>query len=181
MRTMFRLLNRFFMIPLFRLGLGKFMVNPFTGYIMVLKTIGHKSGTVRFAPVNYAIHKGHVYCVAGLGERTHWYRNLRANPELELIMPGGAWWGSAEEVPQGEEKVEIFRQVMVNAGFAGFFYGFNPRRASQEQLAQVADKLPIVRIAVKGVGNGPADAGGWLWISTILIVILLVLGWIFLN
>jgi len=40
----FWFLNKFFMAPLFRLGFGPFFVNPLTGYIMVLKVIGRKTG-----------------------------------------------------------------------------------------------------------------------------------------
>ena len=50
LRRAFRLLNRYWMVPLFRLGLGRWIVNPFTGYIMVLITIGRRSGQRRYAP-----------------------------------------------------------------------------------------------------------------------------------
>ncbi len=52
-RRIFWFLNTFFMVPLFRLGLGPFFGNPLSGYIMVLKAIGRKSGKVRYTPVNY--------------------------------------------------------------------------------------------------------------------------------
>jgi hypothetical protein len=51
-RQVFQYLNRYFMIPVFRLGLGSLIVNPFSGYIMVIKTIGHKTGAERFTPTN---------------------------------------------------------------------------------------------------------------------------------
>ena len=35
LRHIFSVLNRFFMVPCFRLGLGPFMGNPLSGYIMV--------------------------------------------------------------------------------------------------------------------------------------------------
>ncbi len=80
LRRVFWYLNRYFMVPMFRLGLGPLMVNPFGGYIMVLKTIGRKTGKVRYSPVNYAIMNGNVYCLVGFGHIADWYRNLRANP-----------------------------------------------------------------------------------------------------
>ncbi len=79
LRALFRLLNKFFMVPVFKMGLGPFVGNPFSGYIMVFKTIGRKSGLVRYAPVNYAILDGNVYCLSGLGKVAHWYKNLTAN------------------------------------------------------------------------------------------------------
>jgi len=51
---------------------------PLTGYIMVLKTTGRKTGRQRFTPVNYAILDGKVFCLAGFGKLAHWYRNLPA-------------------------------------------------------------------------------------------------------
>ena len=39
-QRLFRVLNRFFMVPMFRLGLGPFMGNPLSGYIMVIRTVG---------------------------------------------------------------------------------------------------------------------------------------------
>ena len=67
LRRIFWYLNRYFMVPMFRLGLGPLMGNPFSGYIMVIKTSGRKSGLTRYAPVNYAILNGSVYCLSGWG------------------------------------------------------------------------------------------------------------------
>jgi len=89
LRLIFRLLNKFFMIPVFKLGLGPFMGNPISGYIMVLKTIGHKSGLTRYAPVNYAILDGNIYCLSGFGKLVE-----------ENWMGDGSWSGTIE-IPAG--------------------------------------------------------------------------------
>ncbi|HBY92456.1 MAG: nitroreductase family deazaflavin-dependent oxidoreductase [Ardenticatenaceae bacterium] len=162
-RRFFRLLNRFFMVPVFRLGLGPMMVNPFSGYIMLLKTIGHKTGKVRYAPVNYAILDGNVYCLAGWGQIAHWYRNLRAQPAVEVLLPGGALAGLAEEVIDPDESLRALRQVLKNGGFAGFFLGCNPFTAADEVLREKSGGVPVVRIRPAGIGSGAADPGGWLW------------------
>jgi hypothetical protein len=81
LRNAFRVLNRYFMVPLFRSGLGAWVVSPWAGYIMVLTTIGHKSGQPRHTPVNYALVDGDVCCLAGFGSAAHWARNLAAAPE----------------------------------------------------------------------------------------------------
>ena len=87
-RSVFRIFNKFFMVPMFRLGFGAFMGNPVTGYIMVIKTIGRKSGKLRFTPVNYAILDGNIYCTAGFGRKAHWYLNLMANPQVGIDHAG---------------------------------------------------------------------------------------------
>lgn len=68
LRRFFWFLNKFFMVPMFRLGWGGLRANPFSGYIMVLKVIGRKSGKQRPTPVNYAIHQGSIWCISGGGK-----------------------------------------------------------------------------------------------------------------
>jgi deazaflavin-dependent oxidoreductase (nitroreductase family) len=177
MRRIFWLLNKFFMVPMFRLGFGPIFGNPFTGYIVVLKTIGRKSGNVRFVPVNYTIHKGNVYCVSAARKESDWYRNLHANPEIEMILSGGAIYARMEEIDDLDDKVLITRQILQNAGFAGFFEGYNPFTISDEELsAKVAD-LPLLRFQPLGIGSGASDSGGWAWILglafTLVVIILL--------
>ncbi len=163
------------MIPFFRLGFGIFMGNPITGYIMVLKTIGRKTNKFRFAPVNYAIEKGNIYCLAGFGPKTHWYLNLLSNHDVEVILPGGAHFGKAEVVTDPVEQVRVVRQVIKNAGFAGFWEGYNPFKATEKHLQKTLEKSPVLRIRPIGIGSGFADPGGWLWISMSVITIILII------
>jgi len=178
MRRIFWFLNKFFMVPMFRLGFGPFFGNPLTGYILIIKAIGRKTGKVRFAPVNYTIYKGNVYCISGGRKNSDWYRNLLANPEVDLILPGGCIYARTEEIFSPEEKRVIIRQILKNAGFAGFFEGYNPWRISDEKLMQKSADMPVLRFHPLGLGNGPSDAGGWAWIwsfvATVLIVLALV-------
>jgi deazaflavin-dependent oxidoreductase (nitroreductase family) len=164
MRGFFRILNRFFMVPIFRFGLGPLIVNPLTGYILVLRTIGHKTGKVRYVPVNYAVDGGCVYCLAGFGKTAHWYRNLQADPKVEAILPGGAIFGLAETVTDEAEFLRMGRRIFRNAGFVGFLSGINPRTCSDEQMAGVLKNEILLRIRPEGPGSGPADPGGWGWI-----------------
>jgi len=168
LRKTFAYLNKFFMTPMFRLGFGAWMGTPFGGYIMVLKVLGRKSGKVRFVPVNYAILDGDVYCIAGFGTASDWYRNLLAHPRIEAIMPGGAIFGIAEPVDDNRLRLRAIRQVLINGGFAGFFYGYNPRTASDEQIQTSTANVPVIRIRPAGVGSGAFDPGGWAWIPILV-------------
>jgi deazaflavin-dependent oxidoreductase (nitroreductase family) len=165
MRRMFWVLNKFFMVPMIRLGFLPFMGNPVTGWIMLLTTTGHKSGKRRFAPVNYALMKGDVYCLVGFGHVSHWYRNLKADPQVEVLLPSGPLAGRAEEVTDPETQLRAGRQILKNSGFATFaFGGGNPYRMSDEALREkIADYL-FVRITPTGVGSGVGDPGGLLWV-----------------
>ena len=175
MRRIFWFFNKYFMVPMFRLGFGPFMGNPFTGYIMVLRTIGRKSGRVYYVPLSYTIHQGNIYCISAGRKESDWYRNLQVSPEIEVILPGGNVFARVEERNDPEEKRIIVRQILKGAGFAGFFDGFNPWRISDEELMEKTADLPLLRFHPLGLGNGASDAGGWAWILAIALTILIIL------
>jgi hypothetical protein len=182
MRRFFWYMNKFFMVPMFRLGFGPFFGNPFTGYIMVLKIIGRKTGKLRYVPVNYAILDGKVYCVSGFRQGSDWYRNLRLHPAIETILPGGAFAGMATEITDPAFRTSIIRKIFQNAGFAGFMEGYNPYRISDEELARKTAGMPLICIQPTGLGSGASDPAGWAWIWTPISTILLILAlWLILR
>lgn len=164
LRRFFRQLNRLFMVPAFRLGLGPLLGSPITGYIMVLKTVGAKTGKTRYTPLNYAIADGSIYCISGWGQVSHWYRNLRAHPRVELLLPSGGVAGMAEEVTDPDEALRATRLVLQGAGFVGFAAGVNPFSASDQELRASVGDARVIRIRPHGIGPGPGDPGGWLWV-----------------
>ena len=164
LRAVFKLVNRFLMVPAFHLGVGPVLGSPFGGYVMVLKTTGKKSGQARYAPLNYAILDGSLYCIAGWGQAAHWLVNLKADPHVELLMPGGAVAGIAEEVTDPAEAQRARVRVARNSGFALMFGGLNPLTVTDEQLIGGLGTVPVVRIRAYGLGNGAFDPGGWGWV-----------------
>lgn len=179
MLKIFKFFNRFFMVPMFLLGFGAFFGNPFSGYIMVLKVLGRKSGKLRYAPVNYAIHNGQIYCISGGRQSSDWYKNILAHPEIEMILPTGAVYARAVETSDSQERLVVARKVLTNAGFAGFFEGYNPFKINDDELAEKIVDLPILRFQTLGLGNGAFDRHGWAWIwsfvFTALVIVLLIL------
>lgn len=175
LRRVFWFLNIFFMVPMFRLGFGPFVGNPFSGYIMVIKNIGRKSGKTRYAPVNYCIHQGDLYCLAGFGKVSDWYKNILANPNIEVIHPDGPLAGVAEVVKDADDRAALLRKILKNAGFAGFFEGFNPFTISDEELELKLGDRPLIRIHPVGLGNGASDPAGWLWVTVVVICVLMVM------
>jgi hypothetical protein len=174
MRKFFWFLNKFFMVPIFRLGLGGIFSNPFSGYIMVLKVIGRKSGKLRYAPVNYAIHQGAVYCISGGRKTSDWYKNMLAVPDIEVILPGGAIFGHVTEENDPEIRLIVIRQILKNAGFAGFFEGYNPRKITDIDLQDKTADMPLLKITPLGIGNGASDQAGWAWITMLVLTVLAV-------
>jgi deazaflavin-dependent oxidoreductase (nitroreductase family) len=142
---------------------------------MILKTIGRKTGKVRYVPVNYAIMNGDIYCMAGFGKGTLWYRNLQSQPNIEIITPSGPVAGVAEDATNSKEAIRILRQLLKNSGFAGFFTGFNPFAISDTELREKTKDFPLVRIRPTGVGSGAGDAGGWLWVLSLVVTVVVLL------
>lgn len=67
----------------FRWGLGIL----FGSRIILLEHLGRKSGRTRYSCVEVVdrdTHSGALTIVSGYGERSQWYRNLRAHPEIEI-------------------------------------------------------------------------------------------------
>jgi deazaflavin-dependent oxidoreductase (nitroreductase family) len=165
MRRAFWVLNKFFMVPMIRLGLLPFMGTPVTGWVMMLTTTGHKTGKRRFTPVNYALINGDVYCLAGFGHRAHWYRNIQADAHVEAWLPSRPVAGRAEEVADPDERLGAIRQVLKNSGFATFLFGgINPFRIPDDRLREKVEDYCVIRIRPSGVGSGVGDPGGLLWV-----------------
>lgn len=166
MRNLFKLLNKYLMVPMFRLGLGILMNNPVTGYIMVMKTTGRKTKLIRYTPVNYAIYDGCIYCLAGFKGSSDWLLNIRLNSNVEVILSNRAISGRAAEVNDPILHTKIARQVLKNGGFAGFFGGFNPWKAADEVLREKMEGTPVICIQPTGISSGPFDPGEWGWVTS---------------
>jgi deazaflavin-dependent oxidoreductase (nitroreductase family) len=164
----FRLLNRYYVIPAIKAGLGPLHANPLTGSWMLLRTTGRTSGRPREVALGYAIFDGAVYCSAGFGPRTQWYRNLLAEPRVEVVLPGGAFAGLAEEVTDPVELDRAWRALIRSLGVLGRSFVCAPDVPPDELFAKTAN-LPLVRIRPVGIAAGPADPGGWLW-ATLTVV-----------
>jgi deazaflavin-dependent oxidoreductase (nitroreductase family) len=162
----FRYLNRF-MVMMWRLGLGQF-VNFWpegVGRIMVITTTGRKSGLKRRTPVNYAVQDGEIYCVAGFGPGSDWYRNLRSNPKVEIWMPDSWWMGEMEEVADPALRLPLIRKILVNSGFAGRLAGINPNSISDAALDKVTAPyvlLHVHRTEARTGRGGPGELA-WIW------------------
>jgi len=115
------------------------------GRIMVITHIGRKSGVKHQTPVNYTIFDEDIYCTTMPG--ADWYRNIKANPQVEVWLPNGRWSGMAEEVPLDMAHLSIFRQVLIDSGFAAStFAGIHPRKITDADLADAGRGYHLFRI-----------------------------------
>ena len=177
LRQFFKYLNRL-MLLMWRLGFGSYMNRPeLSGRIMVLSHTGRKTGLRRQTPVNFAIVDGEVYCAAGFGGISDWYRNLLADPRVEVWLPEGWWAGTAEEISNSPQRIDIIRQVMIASGFAARLAGIDPLRMSADELAEVSASYPLIHIRRAEARTGPGGPGDlawvWPWTTAILVILLL--------
>ncbi len=149
-RQIFKRFNGF-MLLMWRLGLGKW-INAWpkiTGRIMVIGHTGRTSGLRRETPVNYAPVNGEVYCVAAFGDRADWYRNLLANPRVEVWLPNRRILGVATDVSDCEDRLTLIRQVLSASGFASYLAGIHPLRISDRDLAAETSEYRLIRIQLR--------------------------------
>jgi deazaflavin-dependent oxidoreductase (nitroreductase family) len=156
-----------FVVWLWRLGLGSW-VNAWPqvgGRIRVLTHTGRKTGTRRRTPVNYTLSNGDVYCVAGFGPVTDWYRNVRAQPRVEVWLPEGWWAGEAEEVADPGARLTLLRQVLIASGFAAYAAGLDPVGMADDELAAATQSYRLLRIRRNEARTGPGGPGdlAWVW------------------
>lgn len=156
-RLFFRLLNSFFVLPAFRIGLGRIVSNPVTGRVMVLVLKGRKTGRTRYTPVGYAIVNGRIYCYRGERSQGTWYLNLLAEPHIEVMLPDRRIRGRAEEVVDDDEKFTALREILKNGGLSGFVYGFNPWRVEEDLLRERLRGVRVIRINPEGPAKSRDD------------------------
>jgi deazaflavin-dependent oxidoreductase (nitroreductase family) len=163
----FRTFNRWAMLPLLDAGLGPWMGTPIGGWLLVLRVRGRKSGLVREVPLSYLIAEGSAWVMAGFGDMSEWYRNLLADPSVEILLPGRSVRCAA--VPVGDEatRARILPRLVRAAGVPGYLTGCDPYRAPAAALLAATAGLPLIRLQpVAGpLVAGPDDPGGtgWIW------------------
>lgn len=150
LRRVFHAMNPFIVFML-RIGLGWTMniMPSVSGRIMVIEHRGRKSGKKYLTPVNYALVDGEVYCTAGFGSVSDWYKNIMANPQVVLRLPEGKRKARAEDVTDSPRRVFLMRQVIIGSGFAGPLFGVDQRKLNDEQLDAVTKEYRLVHFIME--------------------------------
>ena len=90
---------------LLRLSRGRIGSNLGTQTILLLETVGRRSGQLREIPIAYFFHEGKYLIVeSNWGKEKHadWYLNLHKNPHAKITVKGKAIPVQAHDA-QGEE------------------------------------------------------------------------------
>lgn len=163
------------MLLFWRLGLGTWMSFWPEGFgrYMVITHTGRKTGVRRQTPVNYTVMDGEVYCTAGFGQISDWYRNIMKNPNVEIWLPDGWWEARAEEVTDPQARLPLMRQVIRDSGFAGRLAGIDAGRISDEALDRITSDYRLIhlrRTAPRTGSGGPGELA-WVWpLATFLLL-----------
>ena len=168
LHTAFKVFNRWFMVPAHHAGLGAWVSTPVGGWILLLRVRGRKSGVIRETPLNYVVEGGAVWVMAGFGPRTEWYRNLLADPAVELRLPGRRLACTAEEVLDPAVRARMIPRLVRATGLPGTMVVPSPWTTPDEEILDAVPWVPLIRIRARNgsaIEAGADDPGGlgWVW------------------
>ncbi len=89
--------------------------------ILLLHTLGARSGEERTTPLLYTPRGGAFVVVASKAGATHhpaWYHNLRAHPDAVSVEVGGRRTAVRPRVVEGAERAELWK--LVNDNYTGY-------------------------------------------------------------
>ncbi len=106
----------------FSSGLAKYGINPFAklvaGYIpgwALLETVGRRTGGSVRNPVGDGLRGNTFWIVAEHGSRSHYVRNIRANPRVRIRTRGRWRTGTAHVLPEDDPRERQRRLGGLNA------------------------------------------------------------------
>jgi deazaflavin-dependent oxidoreductase (nitroreductase family) len=82
------------MVRRYRAGLGKFAGRM----VLLLTTTGRKTGNLHTVAAQYEKIGGKYYIGAGRGQKCDWYRNILANPDVEIEIGATHLHGKAAPI-----------------------------------------------------------------------------------
>ncbi len=168
-RTAFRYANRYAMVPLHRAGLAAWLGNPLTGWQLLLTTTGRKSGLQRWTPLGYLVTDGAAWVMAGYGSSTLWYRNLIADPAVEVLLPARPPFAArAADIADPAVRARIIPRLVRSMALPGTLVGCLPWSAPDERILDLTTWVPLIRLSPADgslLVAGPDDPGGlgWTW------------------
>lgn len=168
-RTAFRYGNRYAMVPFHRAGLAAWLGNPLTGWQLLLTTTGRRSGLRRATPLGFLIADGAAWVLAGYGPSTLWYRNLVADPRVEVLLPARPPFAAhATFTLDPVVRARIIPLLVRSMALPGTAIGDLPWLAPDERILELTAWVPLVRLSPADgsvLVAGPDDPGGlgWTW------------------
>ena len=129
----------------YALGLG-----PIYGrMVLLLTTTGRKSGLKRVTPLQYEQINGEIYIGSARGVKADWFRNIQADPHIEVRVKSSRFKGVAEPITD-PERIADFLEIRLQRHprmVGGMLRAEGlPSNPSHTQLAAHAENKAMVRI-----------------------------------
>ena len=118
--------------------------------ILLLTTIGRRSGLPRVTPLLYDEIEGIVYVGSARGTKSDWYQNLRVNPNVEVKVGSHRFRGCADLITDPLQVADFLEErmkrhpLMTAAVMRAEGMGTTP---SREQLEEYAKRRTLVAIS----------------------------------
>ncbi len=116
------------------------------GVVLLLTTIGRKSGQPRVTPLQYEEDQGVIYVAAARGPRADWFRNIQANPRVKVQIGERMFEGLAEPIVDPARiadflRLRLKRHPLMMRAMLAMEGQWRCRRADLERFA--ADKALV--------------------------------------
>ena len=142
-----RFFLRFIKLPpqlVYALGLG-----PIYGrLVLLLTTIGRKSGLPRVTPLQYEEVDGIYYVAAARGQKADWFRNIVADPKVTVQLQDRSFQALAEPVTDPARIADFFELRLERRprmmGRMMRLEGLPPNHTRADLEAFAADKAMVV-------------------------------------
>ena len=131
--------------------------------VLLLTTIGRKSGLRRVTPLQYERVGDTIFIAAARGVSADWYRNLLADPQVEVELPEGRFRGRAVPITdacQVADFLELRLQRhpwMVRGMLIMHRIMRSPRRADLERLGQEVALVEVRELERMHVAHAEAE------------------------
>jgi deazaflavin-dependent oxidoreductase (nitroreductase family) len=115
--------------------------------VLLLTTTGRKSGRRRITPLQYSELDGLYYVASSRGCRADWFRNLQADPQVQVQVDKLQFGALAEPVTDSVVIADYLQGVIdrhPRMGAAMMHLHRLPSHPSRTQLEQLAARLALV-------------------------------------
>jgi deazaflavin-dependent oxidoreductase (nitroreductase family) len=98
--------------------------------ILLLTTVGNKSGQKRTVPVVPFFDGGETYVIASMGgapQHPAWYKNLSAKPDVDVQLGAEKWRAHAVALEEGPERDRLWKAIVAEMPNFGEYQGKTTR------------------------------------------------------
>ena len=123
----------------------------------------------RSTPLGYLVADGAAWVMAGYGSSTLWYRNLLADPRVEVLLPARSPFSAdATDTLDPVVRTRIIPRLVRSMALPGTMIGCLPWSAPDDRILDLTAWVPLVRLSPADgsrLVHGPDDPGGlgWAW------------------